>query len=162
MGICRPLLLLGFTLYAPFPLKVLKVECEVCPHSSSMLLSPKKAPSMSLVMPFLCIFSDLSESIPLNVRLSTILILLRFISLQGGRESVYFNHVHSYTKAGPLEYFWTGFTVNSTEYFSLSCYNRMKIHRFVCKLSATFLISDFSFTLKTHHMILTGTEAAEV
>lgn len=37
---------------------------------------------MSLVMPFLCILSDLSESIPLNVRLSTILILFRFISLQ--------------------------------------------------------------------------------
>lgn len=66
---------------------------------------------MSLVMPFLCIFSDLSESIPLNVRLSTILILLRFISLQGGRESVYFNHVHSYTEAELLKYFWTGFTV---------------------------------------------------
>lgn len=54
----------------------------ICSHSSSMLLSPKKAPSMSLVMPFLCIFNDLSESIPLKVKLSTIFILLRFISLQ--------------------------------------------------------------------------------
>lgn len=37
---------------------------------------------MSLVIPFLCIFNDLSESIPLKVKLSTIFILLRFISLQ--------------------------------------------------------------------------------
>lgn len=55
-----------------------------CTHNSSMLFIPKKAPSMSFVMPFLCIFSDFKESIPLNVRLSTILILLRFSSLQTG------------------------------------------------------------------------------
>lgn len=43
---------------------------------------------MSLVIPFLCIFNDLSESIPLKVKLSTIFILLRFISLQ--RQRVFF------------------------------------------------------------------------
>lgn len=62
--------------------RILKAKYELCTHSSSMLLRPKNAPSMSLVMPFLCIFSDFSESIPLKVRLSTTLILFRFISLK--------------------------------------------------------------------------------
>ena len=56
-------------------------------HSSSMLLSPKKAPSISFVMPFRCIFNDFSKSSPLKVRLSTTLILLRFNSLGKKSES---------------------------------------------------------------------------
>lgn len=38
-------------------------------------------------MPFLCIFSDFSDSIPLKVRLSTTLILFRFISLKRQEEA---------------------------------------------------------------------------
>lgn len=59
-----------------------------CTHNSSIALSPKKAPSMSLVMPFRCIFRDFSDSMPLKVRLSTTLILLRFISLKWQRALV--------------------------------------------------------------------------
>lgn len=73
-----------------FSVRILSIKW-ICPYSSSMLLSPKKAPSMSLVIPFLCIFNDLSESIPLKVKLSTIFILLRFISLQWQRVFV-MNH----------------------------------------------------------------------
>lgn len=44
-------------------------------YSSSMLFRPKNAPSLSLLIPFRCIFKDLKESSPWNVRPSTILIL---------------------------------------------------------------------------------------
>lgn len=66
-------------------------ECykKLCTHSSSILVSPKKAPSMSLVILFLCIFSIFRESIPLNVRLSTILILFRFNSLEYSAKNIF-------------------------------------------------------------------------
>lgn len=50
-------------------------------HNSSMLFRPKNAPSMSLLIPLRCIFKDLRDSSPWNVRLSTILILFLFSSL---------------------------------------------------------------------------------
>lgn len=50
-------------------------------HNSSILLRPKNAPSMSLLIPLRCIFKDFRDSRPWNVRLSTILIRFLFSSL---------------------------------------------------------------------------------
>lgn len=86
--------------------------CRPRTHSSSMLSSPKKAPSISLVMPFLCIFSDFSDSISLKVRLSTTLILLRFISLKWKKARAVNMFLHL---AGDLQVGWEDAALTGTE-----------------------------------------------
>ncbi len=54
-------------------------------HSSSMFSKPKRAPSISFVMPLRCIFSDLRAFSSLKIRLSTTRILLRLNSLKSDK-----------------------------------------------------------------------------
>lgn len=63
---------------------LLEQERTVMSHTYkiSMLLSPQKAPSISFVTPFLCIFRDFKAPSPWNVSPSTFLILFRFSSLR--------------------------------------------------------------------------------
>lgn len=54
---------------------------KVGTHKTSMLVNPQNAPSMSLVIPFLCSFNDFKAGSPWKVSPSIFLILLRFNSL---------------------------------------------------------------------------------
>lgn len=94
--------------------RVFSTLCEYksWPHNSSIPLSPKKAPSISLVMPFLCIFSDFNDSIPLKVKLSTTLILLRFISLKWQKAPVINRFLHL---ASDLKVQYEGAALTGTE-----------------------------------------------
>lgn len=54
---------------------------KVDTYKTSMLVNPQKAPSMSLVTPFLCSFNDFKAGSPWKVSPSIFLILLRLSSL---------------------------------------------------------------------------------